>query len=379
MDYAGNKNIVVEAFIAMTRKNTQLSQPDPLADPRLRGPGILELLRELITRTPRPLRCVQVEMTSRCSAKCVYCPHTTHATSWKSRHMQDSTFAALWSLLRAAERVHLQGWGEPLLHPRFFDYAALAAKAGCRISTTSCGVYMNTDIATQIVQSGMDIMAFSLAGTDSQSNDTARVGAPFDSVCDAVDTLQRVRKARFGVHLEIHLAYILLADRVEAVRGLPALMDALDVHETVISTLDYIALPEHAALAFAPHEREKIDTARCILQETAQIVRAQGRALHYALPGVAPLPECREHIQSTLYVDADGNIAPCIYVNVPNSVDTVGTVDAAPKPYVFGNALRHNALDIWRNKDFTAFRQAHANGTPAPPCVQCAKRFEEMG
>lgn len=356
----------------ITTQSTIMRPPDsalgdPLANPALRGPGVLELLRELITHAPRPMRCVQVEITSRCMARCIYCPHTTES-HWQSRHMQDAVFAALWPLLRAADRVHLQGWGEPLLHPRFFDYAALAAKAGCRVSTTSCGLTMDAAMAENIVKSGMDIIAFSLAGTDAHSHDSARKGASFERVCEVVNILQRARKARYGVHLEVHFAYILLADRIEAVRGLPALMDALDVHAAVVSTLDYVALPEHAALAFAPHERDKIDAARTVLQQAASAAYSQGRSLHFGLPGVAPLPECREQIQSTLYVDADGNISPCIYVNVP---------DNTPKPYVFGNALCTNAMDIWRSPDFVAFRKAQLEGTPAPPCVHCAKRFEE--
>lgn len=341
--------------------------PDPLAAPHLRSPGILEIFRDLVTGRTRPIHCVQVEVTSRCPARCTYCPHTTAAEGWRFRHMEDTTFAALWPLMRQSGRIHLQGWGEPLLHPRFFDYAALARKADCHVSTTSCGLRMDVEVAEAIVKSGMDIMAFSLAGTDTQSND-ARQGVPFDRVCAAINTLQSVRKKRLGVHLEIHLAYILLADRVDALRRLPALMDELDVHAAVISTLDYIAVPEHATLAFAPQETEKIDEARALLQETASQVRARGRALHYALPAPTPSVDCRENIQNTLYVDADGMVSPCIYVNIP---------DNTPKAYVFGNINDQEPLKIWESEPFAAFRRAQREGCPAPPCIHCPKRFED--
>ena len=136
---------------------------DPLRNPAFRAPGLGERLRELLLGEHRPLDCVQVEVTSCCAGRCVYCPHTTQAAVWRSRHMPDAVFAALWPLLRRSGRAHLQGWGEPLLHPRFFDFAALARKAGCQVSSTSCGLCMDADLAARIVQSGMDMLAFSLA------------------------------------------------------------------------------------------------------------------------------------------------------------------------------------------------------------------------
>lgn len=140
------------------------------------------------------------------------------------------------------------------------DFAALARKAGCRVSTTTCGLRMDETLAGQIVGSGIDIVAFSLVGTDEASN-APRAGVPFSCVREAVRTLQRVRKAKMGVHLELHFAYLMLASQMEAVEGLPDLMDELDVHAAVISTLDYIAAPGLEAEAFSPHEAGKLDAA----------------------------------------------------------------------------------------------------------------------
>ena len=202
---------------------------DPLRNPRFQEPSVWQLFRESLFGKPRLLDCIQVEVTSVCPGRCVYCPHTTQAGYWRSRHMEAATFARLWPLMQESGRVHLQGWGEPFLHPRFMDFAALARKAGCRVSTTTCGLRMDETLAGQIVGSGIDIVAFSLVGTDEASN-APRAGVPFSRVREAVRTLQRVRKAKMGVHLELHFAYLMLASQMEAVEGLPDLMDELDVH-----------------------------------------------------------------------------------------------------------------------------------------------------
>ena len=222
-----------------------MSTTDPLSPRALPGPGLRQWLREAFTGRPTPLLCMQVEVSSVCSCRCTYCPHTTKKDVWQSRLMSAETFAALWPLMRQCGRVHLQGWGEPFLHPRFMDFVSVARRAGCAVSTTTCGQHMDESLAAAIVDSGMDVVAFSLAGTDEASN-ASRRGIPFSRVCEAIRCLQEVRRTKQGVHLEVHLAYLLLPSQLDAVKRLPELMEELDVHCAVVSTMDYIASPELA-------------------------------------------------------------------------------------------------------------------------------------
>ncbi len=237
-----------------------MSTPDPLSPKALPGPGLRQWLREAFSGRPTPLLCMQVEVSSVCACRCTYCPHTTKKDVWQSRLMSAETFAALWPLMRQCGRVHLQGWGEPFLHPRFMDFVSVARRAGCAVSTTTCGQHMDESLAAAIVDSGMDVVAFSLAGTDEASN-ASRQGIPFSRVCEAIRCLQEVHRKKQGVHLEVHLAYLLLPSQLEAVKRLPELMEELDVHCAVVSTMDYIASPELAVEAYSPEEADKVAAA----------------------------------------------------------------------------------------------------------------------
>ena len=333
---------------------------------RFRAPGLWQDIREFFH--PRELECLQVEVTSCCMGRCVYCPHTTRADVWKSRHMSPETFAALWPVLCKTSRVHLQGWGEPFLNPYFMDFVSLARRAGCAVSTTTCGMRMDEELAERIVECGMDIVAFSLTGTDEAGN-AARAGVPFARVEEAVRTLQKVRRAKNAVHLEIHLAYLMLASQVEGVRGLPELMDAWGVHAAVVSTMDYIPSPDMAHEAFAPHEREKIEAARVVLEETGAKVRAAGHDFYASLPAPEPAPCCRERAHKTMYVDAEGHISPCVYLNVP-----LDAPDA--RRTVFGNVGEESPVAIWEKPEYAAFRTEVQTSDPPSACLSCAKRFE---
>jgi MoaA/NifB/PqqE/SkfB family radical SAM enzyme len=335
---------------------------------KFRPPGFWEVIREAFLGERRMLDCVQVEVTSRCPGRCGYCPHTTRRDQWRARDMDMGIFERLWPLMRKASRVHLQGWGEPLLHPGFFDMAALARQAGCAVSTTTCGLCMNRDIARKLVDSGVDIVAFSLAGTDAASN-AVRHGVDFDRVCAAISLLQEVRRAAMAVHLEIHCAYLMLASEIEAVRGLPGLAHRLGVHAAVVSTLDYIAEPGFEFEAFMPHEAEKLARAAAVLAEAEVEAKRLGVDFHWSLPRPdASGTDCRENIARSLYVAADGSVAPCVYVNVP-----VDRLD--PNRRVFGNVNATDPLEIWESPAYRRFRDGLSCGAPDLPCRTCPKRF----
>ncbi len=347
------------------------NSPALLQHATFRSPSVWELIKGLVRPQARVLDCMQVEVTSQCAARCSYCPHTTHAATWQGQHMHARTFANLWPLLQQSTRVHLQGWGEPFLHPHFFDFVDFARKAECLVSSTSCGLHLSEKNAHKILQSGIDILAFSLAGSDAQSN-AVRHGADFHKVCENIRFLQELRKKHMAVHLELHLAYILLADRMEAVLHLPELMHSLGVHTAIISTLDYVPSPELAPLALLPTQSETLARAKALLEEASEQAKKYDIQLYYALPSTVAGAVCRENIQKSLYINAQGDISPCVYLNVPSQ-------SHAHERKIFGNINKESAEDIWRKSSFASFRQSHAQGKPnAHLCQHCVKRQEVL-
>jgi MoaA/NifB/PqqE/SkfB family radical SAM enzyme len=332
-----------------------------------RPPTAAQRLRHFFLGEQRPFDCLQIEVSSRCAGKCFYCPHTGKAGVWRARDMKDKVFAALLPLISRAKRVHLQGWGEPLLHPRFFDYARAAARAGAAGSTTTCGLGMSPAIAEKFVRNGIDIVAFSLAGADEKSN-AARAGIPLAKVCESILTLNRVRQNLGANRPRQHLAYLMLASGYKAVAGLPELMERLDVPTAVVSTLDYITGPDMEEEAYLPSAPEKIERALAVLREAAERAARRGREIHYALPCPAERKECGERAATSMYIDAEGRIAPCIYLNLP-------TDEADPRRRVFGSSLLKNPLDIWNCPEYADFRRRLAQGRPDASCLRCAKRF----
>jgi hypothetical protein len=220
------------------------------------------------------------------------------------------------------------------------------------------------------VAGGIDIVAFSLTGVDRASN-AARAGVPFEGVRDGILALGRARRMAGSECPRVHIAYLMLASEAENVVRLPDLMHSLDVPVAVVSTLDYIAAPGMETEAYAPHEAEKIGRARALLHKASERAAAMGRVIHYSLPGEHGRNDCNERVQTCMYIDAEGVIAPCIYVNLP-------TDEHDPRRRAFGSVREQNPLEIWNAPDYARFRARLASGDPDLPCVACAKRFERI-
>src|SRR5207237_3461470 len=83
---------------------------------------------------------VQIEPVGQCNLRCQMCaiqfrndgpPHGPLA------FMPLETFTRIVDEFGAIEQLHLQGLGEPMMHPRFFDLVAYAARRGIRVTTNS--------------------------------------------------------------------------------------------------------------------------------------------------------------------------------------------------------------------------------------------------
>jgi hypothetical protein len=69
--------------------------------------------------------------------------------------MSFGSFCTLVGALRPPLELRLQGEGEPLLHPRFFEMVAFAAGRGLEVSVTTRMPGLSASRAEECVQSGL--------------------------------------------------------------------------------------------------------------------------------------------------------------------------------------------------------------------------------
>jgi radical SAM protein with 4Fe4S-binding SPASM domain len=101
---------------------------------------------------------LQIEPTTRCNFKCKFC--LTHQI--ESADLSWETFVTALEQLPNLEYLKIQGQGEPLLHPLFFEMVKFASKRGIKVSTISNGSLLSPDNVEKIFDSELHNIQISI-------------------------------------------------------------------------------------------------------------------------------------------------------------------------------------------------------------------------
>jgi len=360
----------------------------------VRPTGWRQGLRSWLDRmAPFHLDWLQVEVSALCQGRCLYCPVSLLSGRRAGGLMALETFQRLEPFFSSTDLVFLQGWGEPLLHPRFWEMARRARAAGARVGFTTGGALLDEANRRALLESGVEIMGVSLAGASDEVHDHFRPGNPLDLLDVNLKRL-KVEKGRSGEGLpDLHLAYLLLAGNL---RDLPRVVDLAErwgARQIVVSHLSLVlstALEEDAL----PARPDAWPRVQAVLEEARERAGARGIGFHAYSPGAeeAPQPACTENVLGSCFVSARGDVSPCVMTNL--GLETGGGAEAAHcfrgrviplLPLVFGNVGDRSLREIWHSQAAREFRQAfgtriegafrEGRGLPEP-CRHCYKLYQ---
>jgi MoaA/NifB/PqqE/SkfB family radical SAM enzyme len=334
------------------------------------------LFGPLLAKIRRPrLDWLQIAVTSYCNASCAYCPHTIYRRQWQSRHLSLSTFKRLLPDLKKIRLIYLQGWGEPFLNPDFFTCVSLAKQEGCRVGTTTNGTLLTEKIIIKIVESEIDVIAFSLAGIG-ENNDTWRQGTSYQKILEAIHSLQACKRRLGAVTPRIHIAYMLLRSGFADLARLTGELQGLGIRQVVISILDLVADKELAkeSLAGMPAS-EAVDLADRL--EKLAVSGAKNN-LNIYYPDLTPghgFIDCPENILRAAVISMDGDVSPCVYTNVPASSGNFysGGEARVIQSISFGNVNDFSFREIWWRESFRGFRRSWERKIVPHDCHNCYK------
>ena len=210
---------------------------------------------------PPKLDWIQVEISSICPAHCLYCPQSLFKQQWHNALMDEQLYHRLLPVFGQCGLVYLQGWGEPLTHPKFFDFLRLAKSTGCRVGSTSNGMLLGHKQCERMVEEQLDIIGLSLAGTDAD-NDRIRQGTSLTKVLSLIDNLARIKRRLGTDRPAVHVAYLLVRSGLPTLHRLPDLLRDRGIAQVVLTTIDPFGHPFLREEAFLPDTREEEDQFR---------------------------------------------------------------------------------------------------------------------
>jgi MoaA/NifB/PqqE/SkfB family radical SAM enzyme len=130
---------------------------------------------------------LQVEPTSQCNLKCRVCPVAT-GLERPTGDMDPALFRRIVDEIgKTLLVIMFWDWGEPFLHPNAYEMIRYARQAGIKVVASTNGhVFASGDHAREVVESGLDVLVFSVDGTDQATYQHFREKGRLDAVLEGI-------------------------------------------------------------------------------------------------------------------------------------------------------------------------------------------------
>jgi len=328
---------------------------------------------------------IQIEVTSRCNAACIYCPQPLLG---RKQHMPFSLFKNLLPYLGYTDLVYLQGWGEPLLNPDLFPMIRACKAKGKRVGFTTNGMLLDEETSSKIIDLGTDIISVSLAGATPATHDRIRKGTDLVKIFENLDRMQQIKAKKRARHPEIHFSYLMLASNLHELQDVVGPAKRLGVEQIVCSHLTWIQheglWPE--ALFNRVEDRDRVTG---ILEATAEEAQKEHLVFAFNSPGLRnEAGHCSENVCRSCVVSVNGDVGPCVFTSSTLLQDNGQSLchifqdSIEPcRPLSFGNIAQESLTRIWEREAYHRFRDLHDPAATAPDmnslpqsCRSCYKR-----
>jgi MoaA/NifB/PqqE/SkfB family radical SAM enzyme len=288
--------------------------------------------------------------------------------------MSFDAFCRLLDQFGAVKELHLQGLGEPLLHPRFFDMVRYAVARGVEVSTNTNLTALSERRAEDCVKSGLHRMHVSLDAASAETYEYIRVGARLKKVLRNLEWVRAAKTRLNAERPEIRLVAVAMRRNLEE---LPALVRL--AHEYGVLSLSVQHLAHDFSEASLPTKyrsmREFVERETLLNEEPARVrrwfdgARAEARALgvDLRLPNTSLQPRpasLRGRARCDwpwrgAYVAYSGEAMPCCMVATPDRLN-------------LGSMTKEGVAPVWNGEAYRDFRERLDSADPPDICKGCA-------
>ncbi len=314
----------------------------------------LSRLKKIIF-SPKIFDILQIEVTSRCNVSCKMCPSAV-LKDWKNGDMDEETFFLLLPAIELTKYVHLQGWGEPLLHPKLDKMIEVIKKKDVRCGFTTNGQLLTEKRVNRFIDLGVDIIAISLAGAEKKVHESIRSGTDFERIIKNISYLVDEKRRRRLKKPEVVISFIMTPENISQLSDIVEMGSMLGVDRVVANNVDFVPCAEIDRFRVFGLENEAYKE---YIDKAKEVARIKGVDLR-----VYPIvPEeraiCEADPMRNAYISYDGCVSPCVYLGVP--IDEIpvfrdGKVVRIIPRKCFGNVKEEPFLCIWEKKEYMGFR-----------------------
>ena len=322
-------------------------------------------------------RYVQIEPVGQCNLRCRMCPILFRKDGppyGPPAFMPFEDFTRLVDQFEAMAELHLQGLGEPMMHPRFFDMVRYAVQKNVRVTTNSNLTLLNERKAKLCVESGLNTLHVSIDGATRETYEHIRVRARWDRVFANLEALLRARSSAGVEHPQLRMVTVVMRRNLHELPDLVRLASRWCFEEIFVQQLSHdfgeSTLPDD----YRPM-REFVDQETLLGEDLRRVTRyfeeARVAARDTGIRLRLPSTRLREHAPGTpgpqrcdwpwrrAYVSYQGYSMPCCMVSTPDRIH-------------FGNMIEQGVRPVWSGETSEAFRRRLDSDNPPDVCRSCS-------
>lgn len=320
---------------------------------------------------------VQVEPVGQCNLRCQMCPIQFRPDGppyGPPAFMAFETFTRLIDQLPGLRTLHLQGLGEPMMHPRFFDMVAYAAARGIEVSTNSNLTLLNPPRAERCVTSGLAWLHISVDSATPETYARIRVRARLERVLENLAALVEARRRLASERPRLRLVAVVMRQNLHELPDLVRLAHAYTIETIHVQHLCHDFGESSLPAQYRPmrefvqqqtlleEDPERIEhffkAARSVAAELGVALRLPRTRPRPHPPGTPGRQRC-DWPWTGAYLSYQGLAMPCCMVATPDRIN-------------FGNVARDGFATIWNGAAYERFRAELDSDEPPEICRSCA-------
>ena len=320
---------------------------------------------------------MQIEPVGQCNLRCQMCSIQFRQDGppyGPPAFMAFETFTNIIDQFKGLEDLHLQGLGEPMMHPRFFDMVEYAAQKGVRVSTNSNLTLLNERRAERCIKSGLDTLSISIDGVSAETYERIRVRAHFERVVGNLERLLAIKQRQGSSLPHLRLVMVIMRQNLHELPDLVRLAHRWSVESIFVQHLCHdfgeASLPSHylpmrdfvqeqTLLEEDPQRIERyFGEARAAAKELNIDLRLPRTRIRLHPPGT-PGPQRCNWPWTGAYISYQGYSMPCCMISTPDRMN-------------FGKLTGQGAEALWNGEGYRAFREKLASDEPPEICRSCS-------
>ncbi len=299
-----------------------------------------------------PLK-LSFDPSSICQLQCPLCPTGQGAEGRSKGAMQFEKFKRVVDEMAPyLYEIDLNNWGEPFLNRDLIKMVGYAHKKRIKTSVnTNLNVALSEQQASDLVNSGLDVLYISMDGITQQTYEKYRIGGKLKTVWDNIALVSGKRKQLRKSNPKIIWQFLVSKYNEQELPKLEEVKQQLGIDELAIG-----GIRSDMGREIFTADEQKVESMRKWLPSNEQLSRydygkkqrkLQKRFCHF--------------LWFVSVINWNGNVSPCC--------------SSYYEKFDFGNAFEQGFKPIWNNAQYIAARKAVAahRATSSTVCDNCIK------